>query len=189
MRDLPKAGIDPIERRRQIGDEMRRAAEIPTFEQAGRRVNAKLAAGFRNKKHIDQWINTLEAYVFPKIGGTLVKELGPADFAACLRAIWLEKRETASRIEQRCDSVMEWRAANGHILASPVRVVDKLLPKQPGKCERVSNHPAVPWRRVPSFFKEHLSHGGRGSDDFTAALLPVDDHAVAPKRWRPAFRV
>lgn len=54
---------------------------------------------------------------------------------------------------------MEWSAANGFIMASPVRVVDKILPKQPGKRERVEHHPALPWRMMPEFFADVLHKG------------------------------
>jgi integrase len=101
----------------------------------------------------------LKASIFPRIGNRPVTELGPADFAACLKPIWLEKPETASRIKQRCDAVMEWCAANGFIMASPVRVVDRLLPKQPGKRERVQHQPAVAWRELPKLFRDILYQG------------------------------
>lgn len=158
-RTLIENGGDPLDERRQREDETKRLAKIPTFEEAARAHHADRAEGFRNKKHIDQWINTLEQYVLPWIGKKPVNELGPADFAACLKPIWLEKPETASRIKQRCDAVMDWCAASGHILASPVRVVDKLLPKQPGKRERVEHQPALPWRSVPAFFRGVLCVG------------------------------
>lgn len=69
------------------------------------------------------------------------------------------KPETASRVKQRCDAVMNWCAAHGHIVASPVGVVSQLLPKQPGKRERVANQPAVPWRDVPAFVQGVLCSG------------------------------
>lgn len=152
-------GNDPLELRRKQEQEATRLATVPTFADAARRHHADKAEGFRNKKHSDQWINTLEKFVFPKIGKTRVNELGPADFATCLKPIWLEKPETASRVKQRCDAVMNWAAANGFIMASPVGVVDKLLPKQPGKRERVQHQPALPWRSLPTFFSEVLHAG------------------------------
>lgn len=152
-------GKDPLELRREQEQKIRHIANMPTFEDAARRHHSDKAEGFRNKKHVGQWINTLEQYVFPKIGDKLVNELGPSDFAACLKPIWLEKAETASRVKQRCDAVMSWAAANGFILASPVGVVDKLLPKQPGKRERVEHQPALPWRSIPSFFADVLKAG------------------------------
>jgi integrase len=152
-------GMDPVEERRAHEDAAQKRVCIPTFEDAARTLHADLAEGFRNEKHKNQWINTLDANIFPKLGKRLVTELGPADFAACLKPIWLTKPETASRVKQRCDAVMEWCAANGHIMASPVRVVDKLLPKQPGKRERVSHQPAVPWRDLPKLFRDVLQAG------------------------------
>lgn len=147
-------GNDPLELRRKQEREALRLTTVPTFDDAARQHHADKAEGFRNKKHSDQWISTLEKFVFPKIGKTRVNELGPADFAACLKPIWLEKPETASRVKQRCDAVMNRAAANGFIMASPVGVVDKLLPKQPGKRERVQHQPALPWRSLPTFFSE-----------------------------------
>ncbi|QFY62030.1 tyrosine-type recombinase/integrase [Rhizobium grahamii] len=152
-------GRDPLDERRERERETARLAAVPTFEKAARLHHADKIEGFRNRKHIDQWINTLDQYVFPKIGKKLVNVLGPADFAACLKPIWLSKPETSSRIKQRCDAVMNWAAAHGYIVASPVRVVDKLLPKQPGKRERVAHQPALPWRDLPTFFSGVLHAG------------------------------
>lgn len=163
-------GKDPLELRRAQEQEIERLATVPTFADAARRHHADKAEGFRNKKHTDQWINTLEQYIFPRIGKTLVNELGPADFAACLKPIWLQKPETASRVRQRCDAVMNWAAASGFIVASPVGVVDKLLPKQPGKRERVEHQPALPWRLLPAFFSDVLQSG---SPNITRHMLEL----------------
>jgi integrase len=150
---------DPIEERKRLVEAEQRKLSLPTFSVAARTVHEDLKVGFRNKKHADQWINTLEQYVFPYIGNVQVMNLSPADFAATLKPIWLEKPETASRVKQRCDVVMKWCAAHGYILASPVGVVSQLLPKQPGKRERVANQPAVPWRDVPAFVRGVLHNG------------------------------
>ncbi|WP_313199635.1 phage integrase central domain-containing protein [Rhizobium sp.] len=164
-------GIDPLEEKRSDAEEARKKASIPTFEEAARTVHADISAGFRNPKHKNQWINTLQASIFPALGRRPVNELGPADFAGCLKPIWLEKPETASRIKQRCDAVMEWCAANGYIMASPVRVVDKLLPKQPGKRERVEHQPAVPWREMPALFRDVLHEGQTSRTKLMLELL------------------
>ncbi|WP_150526942.1 tyrosine-type recombinase/integrase, partial [Roseibium sediminis] len=129
--------------------------------EAARQVHEDKKSGFKNAKHADQWINTLEQYVFPVLGRSLVSELTAADFARVLKPIWLEKAETASRVKQRCDAVMKWSAARGYVLASPVGVVDQLLPKQPGKRERVAHQPAVPWRDIPNFVQTVLRQGLR----------------------------
>jgi integrase len=101
----------------------------------------------------------LEQYVFPKIGTELVNTLGAADFAACLKPIWLLKPETSSRVRLRCDAVMNWAAASEYVDVSPVDLVVKLLPKQLGKRERVAHQPALPCRDVPNFIA-NLLHSG-----------------------------
>lgn len=84
----------------------------------------------------------------------MVSELKAADFAAALKPIWLTKPETASRVRQRCDVVINWCAAREYLIASPLGVIDALLPRQPGKRERVEHHPAVPWRSMPAVAHE-----------------------------------
>jgi len=72
----------------------------------------------------------------------------------------MEKPETASRVKQRCDKVMEWCIARDLIAANPVKSVGSLLPKQPGKRERVTRHPSMPWQDVPKFVTDTLQAGG-----------------------------
>lgn len=159
LRQKIEDGTDPIEERRRVEEAERKQCALPDFETAARILHANLLPGFRNSKHGDQWIRTLETYVFPLMGKKLINKITAQDFAACLKPIWLRKAETASRVKQRCDAVMNWCAAQGYIIASPVGVVDKLLPKQPGKRERVEHQPAMPWRDVPVFFAQTLSTG------------------------------
>lgn len=158
-RRLLENGKDPLNERQRLLKTEQRKMSLPTFTEAARRVHEDLKAGFRNEKHANQWIKTLEQYVFPSIGSIQVSNLSAGDFAGALKPIWLEKPETASRVKQRCDAVMNWCAAHGHIVASPVGVVSQLLPKQPGKRERVANQPAVPWRDVPAFVQGVLCSG------------------------------
>jgi integrase len=86
----------------------------------------------------------LEPYIFPRIGSRKVESLKAKDFADALRHIWLKKPETASRVKQRCNTVMDWCAAQELIGANPAGVVTKLLPKQAGSRERVVHQPAMP---------------------------------------------
>jgi integrase len=164
-------GFDPLEARRVSEQEQRLKLAMPTFEEAAREVHKSISAGFRNAKHINQWINTLEDYVFPKLGQMRVSDHRAAHFADVLRPIWLCKPETASRVRQRCDAVMKWCAAQGFIMASPVAVVQKLLPKQPGKRELVEHHPAVPWRDIPALFQSLLSGRSRSQGRQMLELL------------------
>ena len=158
-RELLRSGQDPIEDRDSARMGRQAEAQALTFEQAARKVHHDLSPGFKNPKHAAQWLKTLEDYAFPKIGIRRVKDLKAADFADALRPIWLAKPETASRVKQRCQKVMDWCVAQDLIGANPVGVVSRLLPKAPGKRERVEHQPALPWLEIPRFVDDVLRTG------------------------------
>ena len=150
-RNIISDGKDPIEARVSERRARQVAAQSLTFEQAARAVHEEQKPGWRNAKHVDQWINTLRDYAFPKIGNRKVADLKPGDFADVLRTVWLDKPETAGRVKQRCDTVMKWCWAHGMVSGNPVDVVTHLLPQRPGKRERVKHQPAMPWRDLSNF--------------------------------------
>ncbi|MBT4934461.1 MAG: tyrosine-type recombinase/integrase [Rhodospirillaceae bacterium] len=158
-RESIRNGIDPIDARRAAGLDRKREVNALTFEKAARQCHDDNKSGWRNPKHAAQWITTLETYVFPHIGGRKIDSLKARDFADALRPIWLDKPETASRVRQRCSTVMDWCAAQDLIAGNPVGVVGKLLPKQPSAQERVKHQPAMAWGDVPKFIEDHLRIG------------------------------
>lgn len=157
-RERIQCGADPIDERQRAAFEADRLRATPTFEQAARQVYADIAPGFRNKKHSAQWITTLESYAFPSIGQTQVDQLTTADFARVLKPIWLTKAETASRVRQRCERVMTWCVAHGYAATNAVNAATALLPKQPGKRDRVKHFPSVPWRQLPEVVEQLFSN-------------------------------
>ena len=95
----------------------------------------------------------------PRSGKRKVDELVAADFAEVLRPIWREKPETASRAKQRCHMVMKWCWAQGLGNGNPVDMVNHLLPQQPGKRERTTHQPSMPWRDISAFVERSLRAG------------------------------
>ncbi|WP_322015929.1 tyrosine-type recombinase/integrase [Paraburkholderia sp. J12] len=167
MHKVIDAGKDPIEERDREQQAASVAAAALTFEKAASKVHEELRSGWRNAKHADDSIRSLEAYVFPKLGGKPLDAITPADCAEVLRPIWLEKAETASRVRQRMFSVLQWAWAHTHISANPASVVDHLLPKQNAKKE---HQPAIPWRDIPEFSKAQFREI-EPADNTRAALL------------------
>lgn len=158
-REAVKAGRDPIIDGENARARLKSEKLALTFEEAAREVHKRDLPGWRNGKHTKQWLTSLENHVFPKIGAMPVKGLRPADFADVLRPIWLEKPETAGRLKQRCHAVMEWCLTSEHVETNPVDRVAGLLPKQPSKQDRVQHQPAMPWRDLPVFVRDHLRAG------------------------------
>ncbi len=142
VREQIEQGIDPVAERAK-------AAGIPTFAEAAKSVHAENAPSWKNAKHSAQWINTLETYAIPAFGNRSVADVDAAAVRDCLAAIWLEKPETARRLRQRINTVIDWAVAKGYrdsSLALPV--IDKALPKQRAK---VKHHPALPYVQLPEF--------------------------------------
>jgi hypothetical protein len=124
VRSQVEVGIDPV-------NERRKSAGIPTFKEAAELVHAEHKRGWKNGKHQAQWISTLEAYAFPYFGNSAISDLDTSAVRDALAAIWLLKPETARRLRQRINTVVDWAVAKGyreHGLALPV--IDKALPKQ-----------------------------------------------------------
>lgn len=152
-RKLKRQGIDPIDHRNeaQAAQERAQVASTMTFERAAREVHETLAPGWKNPKHADQWINTLAAYAFPRIGDMPVGSIGVAEVLEVLKPIWQDKAETARRVRQRMDQVMRWAEAHGHAEKNPVAAAVELLPRQRAKVE---HHAAMPYAEVPAFMAE-----------------------------------
>jgi len=74
-----------------------------------------------------------------------------------LRPVWTSKPETASRIRQRIEAVLDYAAAKGlRDGPNPSRWrghLQNLLPK-PSAVRRVQHHSALDWRDMPAFMAE-----------------------------------
>jgi integrase len=151
-------GLDPIEVRR--ASRMRAQAAVArsmTFKACAQAYIKAHRAGWKNKKHANQWLATLETHVYPIIGQLSVAEIDTALVTKCLEQIWLSIPETAGRVRGRIESVLDWAKAHGHRDGdNPARWrghLDKLLAKQ-SKVRRVRHHPALPYAELPAFMAE-----------------------------------
>ena len=123
-----------------------------TFKSCADALIASKAPAWRNKKHAQQWQNTLRDYVFPSIGRLHPSDVTLAHIKAILTPIWTTKTETANRVRQRIEAVLDW--AFVHELRSsdnPARwrgVLDKIYPA-PNQISRVRHHPSCPYNEAP----------------------------------------
>ncbi|EAQ03516.1 Putative P4-family integrase [Pseudooceanicola batsensis HTCC2597] len=96
----------------------------------------------------------MESYVFPKIGAVQVAKIETADVISTLTPIWAEKPETANRVRQRVEAVIDYASALGNRTGdNPARWrghLDHLLPK-PKKVRAVVHHPALPHAQIADF--------------------------------------
>ncbi|MSO89892.1 MAG: site-specific integrase [Rhodospirillaceae bacterium] len=164
------AGIDPIKERRD-GKQAAKldAAKSITFKECGRQYIEAHNAGWKNEKHKAQWASTLEAYVYPVFGDLSVQSVDLALVTKVLEPIWTKKTETATRVRQRIEAVLDWAGARGYRSAeNPARwrgLLNKLLPK-PSKVRAVVHHAAMPYSEIGDFMI-----GLRKHDSVTEAAL------------------
>ena len=123
-------GRDPVAEKREAREAARRPApSIPTFAEAAARVIELRRPTWSNAKHAAQWESTLATYAHPVIGHKTVDAVTPADAMAVLTPIWTTKPETASRVRQRMETVMDWAITHGYRLDNPAgRSLLKVLP-------------------------------------------------------------
>ena len=76
-----------------------------------------------------------------------VDAITPADVMGVLTPIWTCKPETASRVRQRMETVMDWAVAQGHRLDNPAGC--SLLKVLPSVKRLKEHHRALPYVHVP----------------------------------------
>ncbi len=124
-----------------------------TFEQCAQDLLEAKRSGWKNAKHAQQWINTLRDYAFPVIGAKAPAEVTLADVKSILLPIWTTKTETASRVRQRIEAVLDYAAVyywcDG--TRNPARwkgILNKVLP-EPGKVSKREHHAASACTDIP----------------------------------------
>lgn len=149
LRKIARAGGDPREHRKR---------EKLSFKEAARQVHANLLPTWRNKKHAETWLATVETYAIPQFGDRPIEAVGTADVLKVLSPIWTEKHETAKRLRQRLSTIFDWAKGAGHYPhENPVNGLKKALPTVKRQKEHLA---AMPWREVPTFMDKLAEREG-----------------------------
>ncbi len=132
----------------------------PTFRDCAQALIASKRPGWRNPKHAQQWEHTLRDFVLPHIGDKAPDSVSLADVKAILTPIWATKTETATRVRQRMEAVLDWAYVHGlRAGENPARwrgVLDKVLPP-PNKVRTVEHFAAMPYRQIPDLMAHLLA--------------------------------
>jgi len=156
-RQLRKQGIDPIEHYKEIElNKDLEKAKSTTFKECALTYIDTHRHGWRNKKHESQWRNTLKTYAYPTIGDLPVQAIDIDLVMKVLEPIWFEKTETASRIRQRIENILDWatvrKLRKGDNPALWRGRLDKLLPKRT-KVQKTVHFAAMDYKDVPEYFQ------------------------------------
>ncbi|MAI48118.1 MAG: DUF4102 domain-containing protein [Hyphomicrobiaceae bacterium TMED74] len=145
-------------------DPLNSASErVFTFRDLAAELIENKRPGWKNAKHAAQWVSTLEAYAYPILGKMDVRTINTPQVHAALKPIWTAKPETASRVRQRIEAVLDYASALGvRDGANPARWrghLQNILPR-PSSIRQVQHHPALDWQEMPDFMAELSKRNG-----------------------------
>lgn len=166
---LVREGKDPIAER----DEARRlAAAKPTFGQIADALFEAKKSEWRNAKHADQWRQALTTLAAP-LRDMPVDEIDTAAILTVLKPIWTTKAETAARLRQRIEAVLDAAKAQGHRTGENPAAwrghLSHLLPKRPALTK--SHHAAMAYGDVPGFMARLREHQAKSVAAFALEFL------------------
>lgn len=187
--DIHEAGGDPTNAGMKAERESRETAaqeemtRCITFEVAARRCYNEKKGDWKNKKHRQQWINSLTTYAFPFIGQDPVAGITSGAIKDTLRKIpadqmelpkserlsfWLAKPETARRVLDRIGTVLDWAVSEDlRHHPSPTHSIRKNMAKQAPK----RNFPSMPFADVPGFIPELRAKDSMGRSALEFLIL------------------
>jgi hypothetical protein len=112
MRQQRAEGIDPIDERLAKRAQVKvEAAKVMTFRQCAEAYIAAHRTGWKNPVHAKQWPSTLSMYAYPLFGDLPVAEIYTGLVMRAVEPIWTVKAETASRVRNRIELVLDWAKA------------------------------------------------------------------------------
>jgi integrase len=155
-RALLAAGGDPLDQRHEArAAKLLAAAREKTFDQARNEFIARNKRDWTNEKHAAQWLASLTRYVTPVFGSLPVQAVNRAVILRALEPIWTSKIETASRVRERIERILDFSEARGYRPegSNPARrgAIKAALGSQK---KRVKHHAALPYAELPAFVAE-----------------------------------
>lgn len=144
------------------------ARAVLSFEDAAREVHRLHSPTWRNAKHRRDFIASLEAYAFPRLGAVRVSEVTAADVLAVLTPIWTQKPETARRVRQRIGTILKWAVAQGWRQDNPADAITTALPKVTA---RPVHRKALPYEQVGRCIEAFQQSGAMPSTKLALEFL------------------
>jgi integrase len=174
-RQLRKSGIDPIDHFKSLEIERDlEKAKSTTFKECAESYIDTHKHGWKDKRHESQWRKSLENYAYPSIGDLPVQSIDIDLVMKVIEPIWFDKTETASRVRQRIENILDWatvrKLRQGDNPALWRGRLDKLLPKRT-KVQKPVHFPAMDYRDVPEYFQSLRKKDGIASGALAFVIL------------------
>lgn len=184
LRRMLRDGTDPLDHKRAQAPRVQE--RNLSFAEAAQRLITAKRPEWRNAKHADQWRSTLERYAFPVIGRMPVDQVEVRHVEEILTPIWQTKTETARRVRMRIEAVLSWATAAGLRKGdNPARWGSNLefLLGDPGKIQRETKQPALPYEDMPRFMAALRERTGSARPLEFLILTACRSAEVRGARW------
>ncbi|HUB48340.1 MAG TPA: integrase arm-type DNA-binding domain-containing protein [Acetobacteraceae bacterium] len=170
-------GADPAKQRQ----EAKSAPAAQTFAEVAGLYIQGMEAGW-SAIHARQWRSSLRDHVTPVIGSLAVSAIELGDVMRVLQPIWTTKTETASRVRQRLEAVLDYAKVSGWRTGdNPARwdgfLEHKLAAKE--SVAPVQHHPAMEWQKTPSFLASLANRQGTAAKALAFLILTAARSAEA----------
>lgn len=140
-----EAGEPPVAEKPEIG----RLLRIPTFDEyvGGAIKRIAFLRQWKNAKHGQQWVNTVNTYAVPVLGNKRLDKITGEDIYQVLRPIWQVKTETAQRLQERLNIIFALAIQDKYVEKNPATWEENLSAKLPAASRllrvRTKHHAAV----------------------------------------------
>ena len=147
-----KEGIDPLlARQEQLAELKLAATKKKTFKECAVGYLAAHAGNWSAKAH-DDFIASLDKYVYSICGSMPVAAVDQDLVMQCLTPIWLTKTPTAKRVRGRIEDVLYWSTVQGFRTGeNPARWEKQLEFLLPKPNANNNHHAALPYAEAPAF--------------------------------------
>jgi integrase len=187
LKNLCSQGVDPIELQRQkCAEADLQRLKGKTFKQLAEEYLITHESDYRNEKHRKQWRSTITTYAYPVIGQIPIAQVGIEDVLRVLKPIWIEKTETASRLQGRIEKIFDLAIASGLRDTNPARWKNFLslrLPA-PGRLAKVEHYPSLHYQALPRFMEALSLRNGMAARALEFLIMTaVRSGSVRQARW------
>ncbi len=158
-------GVDPLDARiKQRAEAALAAAQNITFKKAAEDYFAQHEKKWTNRRHRQQFLNSLRDHAFDKIGNLPVASIDRGFVLKVIEPIWGTTTVTANRVRRRIEAVLNWAAVRGYRSSgdNPARWAGNLehvLPAR-GAIAKPAHHPALPYNEIAEFMTALRSREG-----------------------------
>ncbi|WP_192355567.1 tyrosine-type recombinase/integrase [Mesorhizobium mediterraneum] len=176
-RTLLRSGVDPVEHKHgnAIIEAAKAETDVKNFgEYADAYIDDAVNAGrWRGAKTEAGWRNTLTNHAAP-LRPKAIRDISVQDVLSVIRPLWGEKQETAEKLRERIERVLDsakveglrsgenpatWRGNLEHVLHKPDALTN------------TNNHPALPYSRAPGFMRKLRGIDGMGARALEFTIL------------------